>query len=658
MLQRKKWDIDFLGALPSNDEILEILGRHKTVFVNSQNSLQYFIKVINETPISFPRNQTLFTCYSTELEKYGFEESYHESEFTRINELVEFLIDSLILFKPSKKVLTNHEEVYKATEIRLIPKLESYKVDQRFKSIPIFSKLVHKMTQEEFVDSLMLGKYVGTAEGISIEPDDTPSIVLWREDKTYTAYGLFDRHEYAHGGFSFVSNLGVREIPFAEWMNKVYLEGNDDDMLLFIDLDSYTEIERKLEHITPIASILRETLQPEVINFSRTDEEVYIDKDDKEEGSLTIEEDIHVKEEELMEHFIHTTREMGLQYYEKDLYNFHTAMKTNSLTILAGMSGTGKSRLVQAYGKTLGMDASQLVFVPVRPSWADDSDLLGYVDTKNMLYRPSDTSLVDALFQAQQERNKMFIICFDEMNLSRVEHYFSQFLSVLEMEPNRRVLRLYSDRIAQQIYNSAQYGPEINIGPNVVFVGTVNLDESTYHFSDKVLDRANVLTLDVQSYEMLKIRNIRDAKDKVRKHPYTFEQYTKFKVLESPVSLTDSELDILWNLHLIMQKENKNLGIGPRVVKQIDNYLKNLPISNKFLSREDAFDIQVVQRILTKLRGPEGLLKGLIGKITDDRVEGLLYELFERYENVSKFTKTKSTIFQKAKELKVNGFTL
>lgn len=120
----------------------------------------------------------------------------------------------------------------------------------------------------------------------------------------------------------------------------------------------------------------------------------------------------------------------------------------------------------------------------------------------------------------------------------------------------------------------------------------------------------------------------------------------------------DNELDMLWKLHLVMQKENKNLGIGPRVVKQIDNYLKNLPPSNKFLTRKEAFDIQVVQRILTKLRGPEGLLKGLIGKINNDRVEGSLYELFERYEDVSDFTRTKSAIIQKAKELKVNGFTV
>ncbi|RCW41676.1 McrB family protein [Paenibacillus prosopidis] len=656
MLQRRKWDVDFLGVLSTNEETYELTGRFKTVFVNSQNYLQFFIKVINETPESFPRNQTLFTCYSTELEKYGFQENYQENEFNRVNELYEFLLDSLVLFKPSRKVLSNHEEVYKAAEIRLIPKLESYKVSQQFIAIPIFSKSVNQMTQEEFVDSLIQGKYVGTAEGISIEADDTPSIVLWKEENTYTAYGMFDKHEYAHGGFSFVSNAGVRTIPFTLWENKVYREGNDDDALLFVDQDTYIEIERELKITPPIIEDLRHTIQPEHAKSIRSDEEVDFEKEVKDDIYLIAEEDMQDKEEEFLEHFINITHEMGLQYYEKDLYNFHTAMKSNALTILAGMSGTGKSKVVQAYGRALGLDASQLIFIPVRPSWSDDTDLLGYVDTKNMLYRPSDTSLVDALFHAQQERNKLFVICFDEMNLSRVEHYFSQFLSVLEMEPNRRMLRLYSDRIAQQIYNSAQYGPEINIGPNVVFVGTVNLDESTYHFSDKVLDRANVITLDVKSYAMLKNRNLRDVKEKTRK-PYTFEQYNKFKKQESIVSLTDDELSFLWELHTDMQNENKNLGIGPRVVKQIDNYLKNLP-TNTFLSREDAFDIQVVQRILTKLRGPEGLLKSLIGKITEERVEGSLYQLIEKHKNVSKFTKTRSAIHQKAKELKVNGFTV
>lgn len=657
MLPRKKWDVDFIGVLATNTEVYESIGRHKAVFVNSQNRLQFFIKVISETPESFPRNQKMFTCYSSNIDKYGFVENLDNSEYDRINDLEEFLMDSLIIFKPNKKVLNNYGEVYVALDIRLVPKLESYKTSQQFKAIPIFNEEVHKMTQEDFSYSLMQGSYVGTAEGISIDPDDTPSIVLWKDDTTYTAYGLFDQHEFAHGGFSFVSNGEVREVPFTFWQNKIYREGNEDDMLLFLDQEAYSALERDLEGTQPIEHVLRETIQPDVKNIIRNSEETSSEKEDKNEIATTSEDDLQDKEEEFLEHFIHTTREMGLQYHEKDLYNFHTAMKSNALTILSGMSGTGKSRLVQAYGRALGLDAGQLIFVPVRPSWADDSDLLGYVDTKNMLYRPSDTYLVDALIQAQQERNKMFIICFDEMNLSRVEHYFSQFLSVLEMEPNRRILRLYSDRIAQQIYNSAQYGPDINIGQNVIFVGTVNVDESTYHFSDKVLDRANVITLDVQPYTMLNSRIVRDSKEKNRK-PYTYEMFSKFKKQESPMALTDAELEFLWEMHKDMQMESKSLGIGPRVVKQIDHYIKNLPPLNAYLSREDAFDLQVVQRILTKMRGPEGLLKGLIGKVSEGRVEGLLFEKIEKYNTVSDFEKTKDIIFQKAKELKVNGFTV
>lgn len=655
MIQRKKWEVDFLGVLPTKEEVFEILGRHKSVFINSQNYLQFFLKILNETPENFPRDQLLFTCYSTELEKYGFEENFHEHEITRFNELGDFLYDSLVLFKPIKKVLTNHEEVFATSEVRLIPKLDNFKSDQKFKSVPIFSKSLHKMNKEEFIESLIQGKYIGSVQGISTDQYDTPSFVLWKEGDEFTAYGLFDKHEYAHGGLSLSSFNNIRELPFNPWKNNVYREGNDDDSLLFVDLDSYSDIEEKLKDTEPFN--IGKDLFESSINVGPNEGDPSIGVPEEQNDTvINIEEDVLEKEEEFMEHFIQVTREMGLVYNEKDLYNFHTAMKSNSLTILAGMSGTGKSRLVQAYGRALGLDTNQLIFIPVRPSWNDDSDLLGYVDTKNMLYRPSDTYLVDTLFYAQQERNKLFIICFDEMNLSRVEHYFSQFLSVLEMDINRRILRLYSDRIAQQIYNSAQYSPEINIGSNVIFVGTVNLDESTYHFSDKVLDRANVISLKVQPYTMLKNTTLsRELKEKTRK-PFLFDQYNKFKKQDLSFALTNEELDFLWALHKILSFESKNQGIGPRVIKQIDNYLKNLP-PNKYLTREDAFDVQIVQRVLTKLRGPEGLLKGLIGKPLENSVEGSLYQLLEDSAYISHFKKTKEVIYQKAKELKVNGFT-
>ena len=80
------------------------------------------------------------------------------------------------------------------------------------------------------------------------------------------------------------------------------------------------------------------------------------------------------------------------------------------------------------------------------------------------------------------------------MNLARAEHYFAQFISVLEKEENP-VIRLYNPSLRAKLYNGDAYPAEIPIGRNVLFTGTVNVDESTYHFSDKILDRANVITL-------------------------------------------------------------------------------------------------------------------------------------------------------------------
>ena len=87
---------------------------------------------------------------------------------------------------------------------------------------------------------------------------------------------------------------------------------------------------------------------------------------------------------------------------EKDLYNFHTAMKSSNLVILAGMSGIGKSKLVQAYGESLGLtDKYQMTFIPVRPAWTDDADVIGYADTLNHVYRPGDSGVINALLECK-----------------------------------------------------------------------------------------------------------------------------------------------------------------------------------------------------------------------------------------------------------------
>jgi hypothetical protein len=367
-------------------------------------------------------------------------------------------------------------------------------------------------------------------------------------------------------------------------------------------------------------------------------------------------------EEQLLADFVKRTKEHGLLYAEKDLYNFHTAMKSSNLVILAGMSGIGKSKLVQAYGESLGLtDKYQMTYIPVRPAWTDDADVIGYPDTLNHVYRPGDSGVINALLSAKENKNKLHIICFDEMNLARVEHYFSQFLSILELEtgPNK-VLRLYNEELKTSLKNSDIYPPFIPFGDNVIFVGTVNVDESTFHFSDKVLDRANVITPTVQPFENLKKLSQAVGSVKMTNVKISMEVLDSIRTKNQAIQMKDSELALLWDIHTELQKVNKNLGAGPRIVRQIDMYLKNLP-KNSLLTREEAFDIQIVQRILTKVRGPEDQLKSFIG-VFDRKTENIesskLGEILDRYAEVSEFYETRNVLIQKAKELKLNGYTL
>ncbi|MCL6454728.1 MAG: AAA family ATPase [Alicyclobacillus sp.] len=359
-----------------------------------------------------------------------------------------------------------------------------------------------------------------------------------------------------------------------------------------------------------------------------------------------------------LEQFAQQARDRNLLYREEDLVNFHTAMKSSTLVILAGMSGTGKSRLVEVYGRTLGMDNEQLNIIPVRPSWTDDADLIGYVDSIHNVYRPGDSGLVDTLIQAENHPEKLYIICFDEMNLARVEHYFSQFLSVLEQPEGRRELRLYNEELMTRLYNYKEYSPSITIGNNVMFVGTVNLDESTYHFSDKVLDRANVISLQMRPFALLKDLGERRFEKGIRRQ-WTAREYADFRNSSDALQLTDDELALLDELHQTFQAVDPNRGIGYRVVRQMDAYLKNLP-QGTALDRRTAFDLQLVQRVLTKVRGSEDELQLLVGRYHPERqtvVDSQILDCLNRHHTVSDFAQTRSVISHKAKELRLHGYT-
>ncbi len=178
-----------------------------------------------------------------------------------------------------------------------------------------------------------------------------------------------------------------------------------------------------------------------------------------------------------------------LKLPERLLRRYHVALKTRGFVILAGVSGTGKTWLAEAYAQAV---AAEYLVVPVAPNWTSREDLLGYVSPTSGEYQHTAFSrfLIRAAKAYEQAEDKIsvrpFHVILDEMNLARAEHYFADFLSALE-------LRNRHDQ-ATLTLGDAQVG----LFRNLVFVGTVNMDETTHGFAHKVYDRAQVIevTLD------------------------------------------------------------------------------------------------------------------------------------------------------------------
>ena len=181
--------------------------------------------------------------------------------------------------------------------------------------------------------------------------------------------------------------------------------------------------------------------------------------------------------------------ELGLYYSIDDIRRFVAGLGVTRLVILQGMSGTGKTSLAYAFGSFIKNDS---VVVPVQPMWKERSDIIGYFNEFTKKF--NETTLLRKMYEAGYKR-EMYVTVLDEMNISRIEYYFAEFLSLLELpDEEKRYLDVVSD-----VWSSdpkCLVGGKIKLPPNMWFVGTANNDDSTFAISDKVYDRAMVLNLE------------------------------------------------------------------------------------------------------------------------------------------------------------------
>ena len=246
-------------------------------------------------------------------------------------------------------------------------------------------------------------------------------------------------------------------------------------------------------------------------------------------------------------------------YYDLDMMRYFMAsLGTTRIIILQGISGTGKTSLPYAFGKFVQKDTT---VVSVQPSWRERTELYGYFNEFTKRY--SETEFLRAIYEGNYYRDPHIVI-LDEMNIARVEYYFAEMLSILEM-PRQEEWKV---DVVTAVWDNDPClieGGNVQITNNIWFVGTINNDDSTFAVADKVYDRAIPIDLDsrADAFECELTPPIYISTDRLiqlfeeakEKHPISQESLDKLEEV---------------NAYLI---KNFRLAFGNRIMKQIRDYV-------------------------------------------------------------------------------------
>lgn len=349
-------------------------------------------------------------------------------------------------------------------------------------------------------------------------------------------------------------------------------------------------------------------------------------------------------------------QEQGFFFSKEILTQYYLSMKTKPFVILTGISGTGKTKIAQIFADYICQDGnekkSRIAFVPVRPDWMDNKGILGFYNILDEKYY--STKVLDIILEAKKNPGKPYFVILDEMNLAKVEHYFSDFLSILESRtpdnPNGEAITLHSFNDAQTEQGTDIPG-NIHIPSNIFFTGTVNIDESTYMFSPKVLDRANVI-----EFNEVNLEGYTRASSSVTDNSLVLENgivkdslidndilpfcsrtdYMQFKKIENNQSIIQSMLELL---------QGYNMHFGYRVINEISRFINICKDEVQKFDFYTAMDIQIIQKILPKFHG------------TRAKLEEPLNSLLSFCKKNNRFPRSAKKIDQMLKQLSIQGYT-
>ena len=296
--------------------------------------------------------------------------------------------------------------------------------------------------------------------------------------------------------------------------------------------------------------------------------------------------------------FQNSCKNAGLVYTNKLLTRFVSSLLTKPFVILTGLSGSGKTKLAQAYVQWICQEESQYRIIPVGADWTNREPLLGYPNAlKPEEYVKPDSGVIDLILQANKNPELPHFLILDEMNLSHVERYFADFLSVME---SNEEIPLYADGTVDNGVPS-----KLKVPANLFIIGTVNIDETTNMFSPKVLDRANTIEFRINNSEMegfLGKTNDLNMKALLTKGANMAQSFIS---LSNNKSFTTKDLDEINNTLLNFFGELQKTGaeFGYRSASEILRLINQLDTLNKALTTSEKLDVAIMQKLLPKLHG-------------------------------------------------------
>lgn len=373
---------------------------------------------------------------------------------------------------------------------------------------------------------------------------------------------------------------------------------------------------------------------------------------------------------DIVEHIKSYIETEGFTYESGLIENLYLSLKSKPFVILAGISGTGKTRLVKLFAEAIGANSTngRYKMVSVRPDWSDSSDLLGHMNL-NGEFIPG--TIIDFLEKAKNDSEYPYFLCLDEMNLARVEYYLSDVLSVIETRDLNADGKIVSEELVSLPYYGGdklaakKYGA-LQLPENLYIIGTVNMDETTFPFSRKVLDRANTIEFStvhlVPSFQN-ELEN--EVKAMNLKNSFLKTQYLLLKQCQAEADYVEEICLELETINNILQIANSHVGY--RVRDEIVFYLLNNKNVELF-TPEDAMDYEIMQKILPRIQGSSFSVKKMLCdlfrhcakdydgyKIENEDISSKMINVLK--ENACKYPRSAEKIVFMVRRYEEDGFT-